>query len=288
MLKDYYQLTKPGIIYGNAVTVIAGFLLATGNHAINWHLFVETLVGISLIMASGCVFNNYIDRDIDGKMERTKSRALVRGTISPRGALAYGTALGSIGILVLFFYTNFLTTLVALGGLFAYVVLYSLWFKRTSTYGTLVGSISGAVPPVVGYLSVSNHVTIGVVILFFILAIWQMPHSFAIAIYRLEDYRRAGIAVLPVKRGIFITKIQMLIYIALFMLATFALAVFGYVGYVYFFTMLVLGLGWLGFAIKGFSTSNNKRWARAMFIFSIFILLSFCLLVVADVTHLFV
>lgn len=279
MLKDYYSLTKPGIIYGNAITVVAGFLLATGKHQINWGLLLATLVGISLVIASGCVLNNYIDRDIDAKMERTKNRALVRGAISSRNALIFGATLGITGLLVLYFYTNILALGAAIVGLFVYVVLYSVGLKRTSVHGTIVGSISGAMPIVVGYLAASGSLDLSVVILFFILALWQMPHSFAIAIYRLEDYISAGIQVLPVRKGIRITKIETVIYVALFILATFALAVFGHVGYAYFFTMTVLGVAWLVLAAKGFATHDDKRWARSMFIFSIIILVVFSILV---------
>lgn len=278
MLKDYYQITKPGIIYGNAVTVVAGFLLASRG-GIDWLLLFATLVGLSLVVASGCVFNNYIDRDIDALMERTKSRVMVEGRISPQSALLYASALVLAGLALLYFYTNLLTIAMALLGLFVYVVVYSLWLKRTSTHGTIVGSISGAMPPVVGYLAVAGSIDIGAVILFFILALWQMPHSFAIALYRLEDYTKAGIPVLPVKRGIQITKIQTLIYIALFVMATFALAVFGYAGYTYLAVMALLGFGWLALSAKGFYITNDKLWARNMFIYSIVILVAFCVMV---------
>lgn len=278
LLKDYYQLTKPGIIYGNAITVVAGFLLASRGH-IDWVLLFATLVGLSLVVASGCVFNNYIDRDIDALMERTKNRVMVSGGISPRNALVYASILGIIGLAVLYFYTNLLTAAMALLGLFVYVVVYSLWLKRTSTHGTIVGSISGAMPPVVGYLAVTGSIDLGAVILFFILALWQMPHSFAIALYRLEDYTKAGIPVLPVKKGIFVTKVQTLIYVALFVLATFTLAVFGYAGYAYLSVMTILGLGWLAFSAKGFWTTDDRRWARSMFVYSIVVLIVFCVMV---------
>ena len=282
MLRDYYQLTKPGIIYGNAITVVAGFFLASKGN-IDWSLLVVTLLGISLVMASGCVFNNFIDRDIDALMERTKNRALVKGTISLRSVLVFATLLGVAGITTLFIHTNTLTALAALFGFFAYVVLYSLWSKRQSVYGTTVGSISGAVPPVVGYLAVINNLDLGAIILFLILVLWQMPHFFAIAIYRLEDYAKAGIPVLPVKKGIRATKIQMMAYITLFILATLALSVFGYVGYSYFFVMILLGIVWLSFSIKGFYATNDKLWARKMFIFSIIILIIFSIMIAFDV-----
>ncbi|MBI5077955.1 MAG: protoheme IX farnesyltransferase [Candidatus Yonathbacteria bacterium] len=274
MIKDYYSLAKPGIIYGNAITVVAGFMLAVKGH-IDWLLLITTLVGVSLVVASGCVFNNFIDRDIDASMERTKNRALVKGAVSLRGALVYGTILGFTGIAILAFCTNVLTVATALAGLFVYVVVYSLWFKRRSIHGTIIGSISGAVPPVVGYLAVSNNIDTGAIILFFILALWQMPHSFAIAIYRIDDYIKAGIPVLPAKKGILVTKIQMLIYVALFVIATFALAVFGYAGYAYFFTMALFGTLWFGLSVRGFWATDDKLWARNMFIYSIGVIAAF-------------
>lgn len=274
LIKDYFSITKPGIIGGNAITVVAGFLLASRGD-IDWWLLVATLAGLSLVVASGCVFNNYIDRDIDALMERTKERALVRGTITPRSALIYGSVLAILGLGALVFYTNLLTTGMAVLGLFVYVVVYSLWLKRSSVHGTIVGSISGAMPPVVGYLAVSGSINLGVVILFFVLALWQMPHSFAIAIYRLEDYTKAGIPVLPVKKGIAITKIQTLVYVALFVMATFALPVFGYAGYEYLLVMAILGIGWLGLSAYGLFSKNNKLWARNMFVYSIAILVVF-------------
>lgn len=281
MIRDYYHITKPGIVGGNAVAVVAGFFLASKG-SVDWFLLLATLVGLSLVVASGCVMNNYIDRDIDGKMERTKNRVLVRGFVPLRNALVYGKVLAVTGLGILALYVNWLTVIVSMIGLFVYVVLYSMWLKRTSVYGTLVGSISGAVPPVVGYLAVSNSVDLGAVILFFVLAFWQMPHSYAIAIYRLEDYVAAGIPVLPAKKGIAAAKIQTVIYVALFMLATHSLAVFGYGGYFYFAIMTLLGFVWLGLAIRGFWVVNDRLWARRMSLFSILILVVFCVAIVFD------
>ena len=195
-LKDYYYLIKPGIIYGNAINTAAGFFLAAKGN-IDFLLLLKTLGGSSLIIASACVFNNYIDRDIDSKMTRTKNRTLVRGAVPDPIALLYGSLLGVIGFGVLIIYTNVLTVLVGATGMFFYVVMYSIW-KRRSPYGTLVGSISGAVPPVAGYSAVTNSLDVGALILFLVLVFWQMPHFYAIAIRRREEYKEAGIPVLPV------------------------------------------------------------------------------------------
>ena len=190
MFKQYLQVTKPGIIFGNLISVIGGFLLASKGH-IDYPLFVWTLLGVSLVVASGCVFNNYIDRDIDRKMERTKNRVLVKGLISPEASLVYATLLGIAGFMLLWFGANPLACWLGVMGFVVYVGVYSLYMKRHSVYGTLIGSLSGAAPPVIGYCAVTGDFDSGAAILLAIFSLWQMPHSYAIAIFR---FRRTATA----------------------------------------------------------------------------------------------
>jgi heme o synthase len=274
VIKDYYELAKPGLVYGNLITTIAGFLL--GAHVlgvpVNIWLLVATCIGILLVMGSGCVFNNYIDRDIDGTMARTKDRALIAGRISGRAALVYASVLGAIGFLTLIIFTNVLALGAAVVGFFFYVFMYSLWWKRRSTWGTFVGAIAGATPPVVGYAAAAARLDLAALLLFIILVIWQMPHFYSIAIRRFSDYTAAGVAVLPVKRGIRATKIQMLVYVIFFTLVAPLLTVFGYLGPFYFVTAVVFGITWLVLAIRGFSNKGpgeDVGWARLMFFFSL-------------------
>lgn len=271
MIRAYYQLTKPGIIYGNAVTFAAGFFLAAKGH-ISWTTFFYALFGLSLVIACGCVFNNYLDRKIDAQMQRTKQRVLVTGEISSRSAIIFGTVLGLIGIFLLGFFVNALTLAIALTGALVYLVFYGV-AKRRTIYGPLVGSISGAVPPVVGYTAITNRFDLGAAILFFILVFWQMPHFYSIAIYRLDDYIHAGIPVLPSKKGIKRTKIEILAYIVLFLGAIGTLHFLHYAGKVYLIFAGLLSISWLVFALKGFSPETvDKTWARKMFFFSLFVL----------------
>lgn len=268
-MKKFISITKPGIIFGNLITVAGGFGLASQG-SYNLILLLATLVGISLIIASGCVFNNIIDRDIDSLMERTKERVMVKGYLAPKVALVYGILLGCLGAWVLYYWANILTVYVALIGLFFYVVVYSLWFKRNSIYGTLIGSISGSIPPVVGYCAVSNKLDLGALILFGLLSVWQMPHSYAIAIFRFNDYSAAGIPVLPVKKGIQIAKRNMLLYVITFMLISSLLTIYGYTGQYYLVAALAVGFWWIRLASSGFSQlTNDISWARKMFGFSI-------------------
>lgn len=273
MIKVYYHLTKPGIIFGNIITAVGGFFLASKGD-IDVELFLATLVGLSFVIASACVFNNYIDRGIDIKMARTKNRALVKHLISDRDAIIYAVGLGIIGVLVLFFLTNLLTVSIALLGFFFYVVVYGIG-KRRSIYGTIIGSISGAVPPVVGYCAVSNSFDLGAIIIFIILVIWQIPHFYAIAMYRFDEYKAAHIPVLPIVGGLRRTKIQIVLYIIAFLVAVGMLTIFHYTGYTYFVIVDGFGLIWLSMALQGFKKKDNKRWARTMYSFSLIMILVF-------------
>lgn len=279
-LKAYYYLAKPGIIRGNAITAIAGYFLAAG-WQFNWQLFLAMLFGLSLIIASACVFNNYIDRDIDKLMERTKKRALVTNSISASSALIYGTLLGFIGALLLAVYTNTLTLLIALFGFFAYVVLYG-YTKRHTVHGTVIGSISGAVPPVVGYSAVTNRLDTGALLLFLILVFWQMPHFYAIAIYRLKDYAAASIPVLPAVKSLRSTKFHIVLYILAFIAASVSLTLFNYTGMVYFIVTALLGLNWLRLSLQGFGAKNDELWARKVFQFSLVVITVLCIMIIIN------
>jgi protoheme IX farnesyltransferase len=272
--RNYYSVVKPGIIYGNAINVVGGYFLATRGH-LDIVLLIATLFGISLIIACGCVINNHIDRDIDARMERTKNRVLVRGLISNRNVFLYASILGILGTVLLVVYTNILTACVALIGLFFYVVVYSLWGKRTSHYGTLIGAVAGAIPPVVGYLAVTNSIDLGAFFLFLILAVWQMPHSYGIALYRFDDYKKAGIPVLPVVKGARAAKIHMIVYVVLFGIFSELLFLAGYEGAVYAWIMGAVSTAWLLLAARGFNTMDDAKWGRSMFLFSLIAILVF-------------
>ncbi|EOY3022719.1 heme o synthase [Escherichia coli] len=268
MFKQYLQVTKPGIIFGNLISVIGGFLLASKS-SIDYPLFIYTLVGVSLVVASGCVFNNYIDRDIDRKMERTKNRVLVKGLISPAVSLVYATLLGIAGFMLLWFGANPLACWLGVMGFVVYVGVYSLYMKRHSVYGTLIGSLSGAAPPVIGYCAVTGEFDSGAAILLAIFSLWQMPHSYAIAIFRFKDYQAANIPVLPVVKGISVAKNHITLYIIAFAVATLMLSLGGYAGYKYLVVAAAVSVWWLGMALRGYKVADDRIWARKLFGFSI-------------------
>ncbi|KES13335.1 MULTISPECIES: heme o synthase [Snodgrassella] len=282
MIKPYLQVTKPGIIVGNLISVVGGFLLASKG-SINGYLLILTLLGVSLVVASGCAFNNLIDRDIDPKMERTKNRVLVRGLASARVTFALATILGIAGFVVLYFGANPLAMWLSVMGFVVYVGIYSLYMKRHSVYGTLIGSLSGAAPPVIGYCAVSNNFDAGALILLAIFSLWQMPHSYAIAIYRFKDYQAANIPVLPVVKGIAVAKHHITFYIIAFMFATLMLSIGGYAGYKYLVVAAAVSVWWLCMALSGYKAQNNDRiWARKLFVFSIIAITTLSIMMSVD------
>lgn len=281
LIKTYYSLTKPGVLYGNALTAAAGFLLASEKN-INFWLFIALCLGSTLIIASACVLNNYLDQDIDKKMARTKKRALVQGEIKGRNAVIFSIILGVLGVAILLLWTNLLVVLIGIGGFIVYVVLYGMLSKRLSIHGTLVGSISGAAPILAGYCAVTGTIDVGAILVFLILFLWQMPEFYSIAVYRQKEYAAAGVPVMSVVKGVKSTKIQIFIYTVLFVISTLLLTVYGVTGYVYLIVMGVLGAYWIGLGLKGLSAKDSDAWARKMFRFSLIILLVFCGIISVD------
>lgn len=280
-IKLYYTLAKPGIIYGNLLSMLAGFFLASQHH-IDIGLLAAVMAGTALVIGSGCVFNNYVDREIDKKMARTKKRALPSSQISTASALIYGTILGLLGFAVLAAYTNALAVAAGAVGIFFYVIVYG-FAKRRTLWATVIGSIPGATPAVAGYVAVTNDFDTAALLLFLILAIWQMPHFYAIAIFRLQDYKAAGLPILSAVRGVHTTRLRILAYIAAFTLVAPLLTVFGYTGYTYAALIVVLGLLWLWKGLKDYRNVDAAAWARKMFGFSLLVLLGFSFFVSVDV-----
>lgn len=281
MRKDYLTITKPGIIGGNVIAVLGGFFLAARGDVDPW-LLIATVLGLALVIASGCAFNNVIDRDIDAMMERTRTRPLVQGRVTPAATLRFATLLGIAGFALLALFTNWVTVGLAAFGFAIYVGVYSLYMKRQSEYGTLVGSLSGAMPPVVGYCAVTGQFDGGALTLLVIFCLWQMPHSYAIAIFRLKDYQAARIPVLPVVRGIKTAKHYILGYILAFVFASLALSVAGYAGPGYFVVALVMGIYWLYLAMQGYRVHDEERWAKRVFAFSIITITALSLMMSVD------
>lgn len=211
-------------------------------------------------------------------MARTKRRGTVSGVITAKQAIMYGIALGVLGFAILAAYTNVPTIILGIIGLFFYLVMYSIW-KRRSPIGTVVGSVSGATPIAAGYTAASGHFDLAAAILFLIMVFWQMPHFYAIAMYRLKDYQAAGLPVLPAKKSVSHTQNQILAYIVAFTITAASLTVFGYTGYIYFAIIVATGVIWLLKATKSPKLLTSQVWGRQVFLFSLITLLTLSVLV---------
>ncbi|MCC3377481.1 heme o synthase [Cohnella sp. REN36] len=281
MFKDLVALTKPRIIRLNLIAAFGGFWVASHWH-IDWWLLAWMLLGTTLTMAAACVFNNYWDRDFDTKMARTQDRALPQGRLKPSFVLGYSIVLGVLGLGILYVLVNPLSFWLGLLGMFVYGVVYTIWLKRSSTWSTSVGGISGAMPPVIGYCAVTNEVDAGAWILFALLFLWQPPHFWSLTIRRVEEYRAAGFPVLPVVKGILRTKWQMIPYIALLLVASILLYTYDYVGIFYLVLSVVIVGAWLLHAISGLRAKDTDKWAKMDFLFSVNYLMVMFLVMILD------
>ncbi|PJE79469.1 Protoheme IX farnesyltransferase [invertebrate metagenome] len=280
MIKHFLSVIKPGIVAGNLVVATASYFMAVmGN--IHWPCFLAMTVGTGCVIASGCVLNNWIDRDIDGLMQRTRQRVMVLRLISEPVVLGYAILLGFAGFGLLALMTNKIVVFAGILGFSVYVGLYSFWLKRCSVFSTLVGGIAGACPPVMGYCSGTGTLDSGAVILFLAFYLWQIPHAYAIAIHRLDDYKNARIPVLPVRAGPQVMRYHMVFYILAFTLVALLLAQQHYVGSMYSVFMALLGGIWFLLAVQK-NRQKPRLWARRIFLFSLVVVISISALMMLD------
>ncbi|MCG3085239.1 heme o synthase [Anoxybacillus sp. LAT_35] len=269
VFKDVLAVVKIGIVNSNLITTFTGLWLAlhfTGKGFLsNLHIVFFALIGSALVIAGSCALNNFIDRDIDHLMERTKNRPTVSGSVEPKRVLWFGVFLVAIGTLSLLM-TTVTAAVIGLVGVVTYVFLYTMWSKRSNTFNTVIGSISGAVPPVIGWTAVDDGFHIVPVILFLLMFLWQPPHFLALAMKRCEEYRAAGIPMLPVVHGFAITKRQIVIWIVALLPLPFYLFSLG-VPFLVIATLL--NVGWLALGLAGFKMKDDMKWAKWMFIYSL-------------------
>lgn len=265
--RRYYLLSKPGIVYANVLTAAAGYLYAAV-FRIDFVVAGGLLVGLALLIAGACAYNNYLDRGIDVTMVRTKKRGLVTGELSTNNALTYATVSAGAGLAILGLTQNAVTVVLAVIALIDYVLLYGLG-KRKTVHGTLIGTISGAIPLVAGYTAVTGRIDLQAWLLFALMFSWQMAHFYAIALYRLEDYRAAKLPVLPAVRGAAVTKKQTMVYIGLFIGSVLALITLGDLGIVAGMILTGLGVWWFVQALDSYHSLSAKAWGKQTFLTSL-------------------
>ncbi|AUJ25026.1 heme o synthase [Virgibacillus dokdonensis] len=261
---------KTGIIRSNLIPMFAGFTLALYTYQIS---FMEklpdvifALLGAALVIGAAGAFNNLYDRDIDAIMERTKRRPTVTGEIKPAIVLLLSVIMAISGIALLAL-TTWLAALLAFLGLFFYVVPYTMWSKRKTVYNTEIGSISGGMPPLIGWAAVYPDITHPAIIgLFIVMIIWQMPHFYAIAIRNHKQYKAAKIPMLPVVKGVQRTYIQTNVYLNIMIVISF---LFGTLSIGLMLVALLLSVGWLTLSVYRYNKVDSEKWATSMFLYSL-------------------
>lgn len=285
LLVDIKYLLKGKVLAANVLPVFTAYWLALyfngENFTDHWVLFILTMAGSTLVISGALMFNNWFEYDLDKKMDRTQQRPTVTGSFPLKGVLIAAVATTVIG-LALMLITTIEATVYSFLGWFFYVVLYTFWSKRRYTINTIIGSISGAFTPLIGWAVIAPAAHVVPIALFYILIIWQIPHTLAIAVKRLADYTRAGVPMLPVVIGVDATIRQNLYYVIALVPVPFILL--GTFGWIFFTVSLILTLVWIFLSVKGLQTDNKERWANINLKYSlIYLIILFILMIVLTI-----
>jgi len=285
-LSDYLALTKPKIIVLLLITGACAMLVAKGGGVPGPRLLLVTLLGLGLSCGGANAMNMWYDRDIDPIMNRTRNRPIPSGRMRPGAALTFGIAAQVASILLLGLLVNWLTAVLSLAGFVYYVFIYTMWLKRRTPQNIVIGGGAGAFPPLVGWAAVTGQVGIAALLMFLIIFMWTPPHFWSLALYKDEDYRRAGIPMMPVVRGWQTTKWQSLAYSVLLLAASMLLYWTGVVGLLYLVAAVVLGAVFIGYSLVLLREPKPEvKWAKRTFRFSLLYLTAIFAVMVLNVRH---
>ncbi|HSL30099.1 MAG TPA: heme o synthase [Anaerolineales bacterium] len=270
--KDFLALSKP-LIVGLLLITTYGGLVIGGKAWPSFPLTLWTLLGGALAAGGSSALNQYIDRELDKRMQRTAKRPLADGRLTEAEGLAFGLGLSLISYYILACFVNGLAALLSLAGIIYYVILYSLWLKKATVQNIVIGGGAGAIPPMVGYAAATGTLDWTAVILFAIIFMWTPPHFWALAIVRVKDYERAGVPMLPVVRGELETRRQVFVYTIELVIVTLLLPLLNLAGVVYLISSLVLGAGLIYAAWAVWKEGGNKvawrmyKWSSTYLVF---------------------
>ena len=279
VVQDYMTLTKPGIQTLLLVSMLGAMLVASDGVPA-FGLVLALLVGGSLTSGGANVLNCYIDRDIDAQMSRTRKRATATGRISPTAAMTFGLAISILGTLMIGLASNWLAAGLAVAGNLYYVLVYTLWLKRTTPHNIVVGGAAGAVPPLVGWAAVTGSLAAPAWILFAIIFYWTPPHFWSLALLKQGEYGRVNVPMLPVVSGEEATRRQIFLYTVLLSAVSLLLVPFG-MGWIYLIGVLSLNAMFLWYAWL-LLTEPSKARARQTFFYSLWYLALLYVVLVLD------
>ena len=247
-LRDYLELCKPNVVALMILTSVIGMVLAT-QQSVPLSVLIFGNLGIALCAGSAAAVNHIVDRHVDDKMARTLNRPLAQGRITPRQAILFALITGLLGMAILLIFTNVLTAWLTLASLVGYAFIYTMFLKRATPQNIVIGGLAGAAPPLLGWTAVTGEIHHNALLLVLIIFAWTPPHFWALAVHRKDEYAKAKIPMLPVTHGERYTKINILLYTLLLIIVTTMPYLTGMFGWLYLVSSLLLGLGFLYWAI---------------------------------------
>ena len=280
LLKSYYQLCKPNVVYMMLICAFVGMLLAEESVGSFSYLFVA-LTGIALCSASAAAINQVIDRNTDASMTRTDQRPLPKGELSATHASLFAFVIGVIGALILYFYVNILTMMLTIASLIGYAFIYTIYLKRATPQNIVIGGLAGAAPPLLGWTSITNTIDPYALLLVLIIFVWTPPHFWALAIYRKDEYAKESIPMLPVTHGVIFTKLQIVLYTIILFIVSLLPYVVLMSGSIYLYSALILSSMFLYSSVKLYYSSDDED-AMKTFQFSIYYIFLIFLALLVD------
>jgi len=277
--RDYLELCKPNVVALIVFTAVVGMLLAAPGMVPLDALVFGTL-GIGLAAGSAAAINHVVDQKIDAIMGRTRGRPLPQGAVSSRDALVFALLIGTLAMAMLVLLVNPLTALLTFLSLIGYAVIYTMYLKRATPQNIVIGGAAGAAPPVLGWTAVTGSVDPGALLLFLIIFTWTPPHFWALAIHRAEEYRKVDMPMLPVTHGGDFTRLQILLYTVLLLVVTLLPYGYGMSGGLYLGGALVLGLGFLYYAVRLYRNDDDRMPMRTFGFSIVYLMALFALLLV--------
>ena len=266
-MRQFYALTKPRVTMLAVFCAVIGMFLATPG-MVPWRVLFAGTAGIALLAGAAFAVNCLIEQEIDAKMARTRARPLPRGELTSLQAVVFAGVIGGIGMFLLYRYVNALTMWLTFGTFVGYAVVYTILLKPATPQNIVIGGLSGAMPPLLGWTAVTGEVAPEALLLVLIIYAWTPPHFWALALYRTEEFTRAGLPMLPVTHGQKFTRLHVLLYTLILIASTMLPFVYGMSGWIYLTAVLALDGMFLYYAVRIY-TAYSDRLAQQTFRYSV-------------------
>jgi len=279
-MSHYIELIKPKVVLLLVFTAVVGMFLASPNAPDYFKILISS-IGIGLMASAGAVINHIYDKETDSKMSRTENRPVATGSIDEKNAITFAIGLGMIGVITLIVFVNTLTALLTFLSLIGYAFVYTVLLKYSTPQNIVIGGASGATPPLLGWVAISNEITVNAVCLFLIIFTWTPPHFWALALAKKDEYQKAKVPMLPITHGIKYTKISMGFYLVILWFVSLLPILTGLSGSLYFWGANVLMLGFILLFINSIRVTDKNNY-MLVFAYSITYLAALFIIMVLD------